>query len=118
MPPAEDAARAESWLYEGRDQRGVDAHEILRGFIDRTDRILQLIDTFVPECAWLDDSGTLTYLHATVSPKRHRVRVTETPMYLDSLLADQPLPGGLVPLLDAVTLRILQVHGFPTSLTP
>src|SRR3546814_9683624 len=53
MPPAEDAARAESWLYEGRDQRGVDAHEILRGFIDRTDRILQLIDTFVPECAWL-----------------------------------------------------------------
>src|SRR3546814_2464380 len=65
--PAEEAARAESWLYEGRDQRGVDAHEILRWFIDRTDRILQLIDTFVPECAWLDDSGTLTYLHATVS---------------------------------------------------
>src|SRR3546814_2953399 len=71
MPPAEDAARAESWLYEGRDQRGVDAHEILRGFIDRTDRILQLIDTFVPECAWLDDSGTLTYLHATVRSEEH-----------------------------------------------
>src|SRR3546814_532718 len=111
MPPAEDAARAESWLYEGRDQRGVDAHEILRGFIDRTDRILQLIDTFVPECAWLDDSGTLTYLHATVSTKRHRVRVPETPMYLDALLADQPLTGGLEPRLADVHLRILTVIG-------
>lgn len=39
LPPAEDAARAETWLYEGRDHAGVDAHEILRGFADRTDRI-------------------------------------------------------------------------------
>src|SRR3546814_10347946 len=73
-PPAEDAARAETWLYEGRDHTGVDAHEILRGFADRTDRILQLIDALMPECAWLDDGETLTYLHSTVSTKRHRVR--------------------------------------------
>src|SRR3546814_3469549 len=38
LPPAEDAVRAETWLYEGRDHTGVDAHEILRGFADRTDR--------------------------------------------------------------------------------
>ena len=31
LPPAEDAARAEGWLYEGREQSGVDAREILRG---------------------------------------------------------------------------------------
>ena len=43
LPPAEDAARAESWLYEGRERGGADAHEVLRGFIDRTDRILSLI---------------------------------------------------------------------------
>ena len=49
LPPAEDAARAETWLYEGRDHAGVDAHEVLRGFADRTDRILQLIDAFMPE---------------------------------------------------------------------
>ena len=28
LPPAEDAARAEGWLYEGRDQTGVDPREI------------------------------------------------------------------------------------------
>src|SRR3546814_10211852 len=43
--------RRSSDLYEGRERGGVDAHEVLRGFIDRTDRILQLVDAFMPECA-------------------------------------------------------------------
>ncbi|MCO5062792.1 MAG: conjugal transfer protein TrbE [Rhizobiaceae bacterium] len=118
LPPAEDAARAESWLYEGRDRGGADAHEALRGFADRTDRILQLVDAFVPECAWLDDAETLTYLHSTVSTKRQRVRVPETPIYLDALVADQSLTGGLEPRLGDMHLRILTIVGFPTATTP
>ena len=118
LPPAEDAARAENWLYEGRADRGVDPHEILRGFVDRTDRVLQLIEAFMPECAWLDDGETLTYLHSCISTRRHRVRVPETPMYLDALLADQPLTGGLEPLLGDAHLRVLTIVGFPTATTP
>ena len=118
LPPVEDAARAEGWLYEGRDQPGVNAGEILHSFVDRTDRILQLIEAFMPESAWLDDAETLTYLHSTVSTKRHRVRVPETPMYLDALLADQPLAGGLEPRLGASHLRVLTIIGFPTATTP
>jgi type IV secretion system protein VirB4 len=118
LPPAEDAARAETWLYEGREQSGVDPHEVMRGFIDRTDRVLALLDGFMPECGWLDDTETLTYLHSTVSTKRHRVRVPETPVYLDALLADQPLTGGLEPRLGDQHLRVLTVIGFPTATTP
>lgn len=118
LPPAEDAARAESWLYEGKADRGVDAWEALRGFVDRTDRILQLVEAFMPECAWLDDVETLTFLHTTVSTKRYRVRVPETPMYLDALVADQPLTGGLEPRLGEAHLRILTIVGFPTATTP
>ncbi|PZP76020.1 MAG: conjugal transfer protein TrbE [Delftia acidovorans] len=118
LPPAEDAARAESWLYEGREQTGVDARDILRGFVDRTDRVLALLDGFMPECEWLDDAATLTYLHSTVSTNRHRVRVPETPIYLDALLADQPLTGGLAPRLGDVHLRVLTIVGFPTATTP
>ncbi len=118
LPPAEDAARAESWLYEGKADRGVDAWEALRGFVDRTDRILQLVEAFMPECAWLDDVETLTFLHSTVSTKRYRVRVPETPMYLDALVADQPLTGGLEPQLGEAHLRILTIVGFPTATTP
>jgi type IV secretion system protein VirB4 len=118
LPPAEDAARAETWLYEGREQTGINPHEVLRGFVDRTDRILQLVEGFMPECAWLDDAETLTYLHSTVSCRRHRVRVPEIPMYLDALLADQPLTGGLEPRLGNAHLRVLTIVGFPTATTP
>jgi type IV secretion system protein VirB4 len=118
LPPAEDAARAESWLYEGRETKGVDPREAMSGFADRTDRILRLVEAFMPECRWLDDPETLTYLHGCVSTNRHRVRVPETPMYLDALLADQPLTGGLEPRLGAAHLRILTITGFPTATTP
>ena len=118
LPPAEDAARTEAWLYEGRERSGIDPKDILRTFTDRTDRVLALLDGFMPECAWLDSSETLTYLHSTVSTKRHRVRVPETPIYLDALLADQPLTGGLEPRLGTEHLRILTIVGFPTATTP
>jgi type IV secretion system protein TrbE len=118
LPPAEDASRAEAWLYEGRDGRGVDGRELLAGFVDRTDRVLHLVEGFMPEARWLDDVETLTYLHATVSTRRHRVRVPETPMHLDAILADEPLVGGLEPQLGNAHLRTLTVMGFPSQTWP
>ncbi|TYL72272.1 conjugal transfer protein TrbE [Bradyrhizobium cytisi] len=119
LPPAESAAVAERLLYEGSHRGpGADAREVLSGFVDRTNRVLQLVEDFMPECGWLDDEATLTYLHSTVSTKRHRVRVPEIPMYLDALLADQPLTGGLEPMLGDAHVRVLTVVGFPTVTTP
>jgi len=118
MPPAEDAARAESWLYEGKAEKGINPKELLDLFIDRTERLLRLIDGFVPEVAWLDDGDTLTYLHSCVSTRSHRVRVPETPMHLDAVLADEPLTGGLEPRLGRAHLRTLTVVGFPSSTFP
>lgn len=119
LPPAESAAAAERLLYEGSHRAaGADAREVLAGFVDRTGRVLQLVEGFMPECSWLDDEQTLTYLHSTVSTKRHRVRVPEIPMYLDALLADQSLTGGLEPMLGEAHLRVLTLVGFPTATTP
>ncbi|QLH13053.1 conjugal transfer protein TrbE [Paracoccus pantotrophus] len=118
LPPAEEAARAESWLYEGRETSGVNPWEQLRGFIDRSDRVLALLDGFMPECAWLEDGETLTYLHSTISTNRQRVRLPEVPMHLDALLADQPLTGGLEPRLGEQHLRVLTITGFPGATTP
>ncbi|WP_158915827.1 conjugal transfer protein TrbE [Caulobacter sp. S45] len=118
LAPAEDTARAEGWLFEGGDKRGVDPHEVLRTFIDRTQRVLQLMEGFVPEAAWLGDAETLTYLHSTISTHRHDVRVPELPMHLDAILPDQPLTGGLEPRLGTAHLRTLTVMGFPSSTYP
>ena len=89
LPPPEEAARAEAFLYEGRVDAGIDPHQILRGFIDRTDRVLQLIEGFVPEAAWLSDCETLTYLHSCISMRRRacayrRHRCISTPSWSTS----------------------------------
>ena len=118
MPPAEEAARAESWLYEGRSRDGVDAKELLKNFIDRTDRLLHLVEGFMPESGWLDDGDTLTYLHSTISTRRQRVRVPEVPTYLDAILADEPLTGGLEPRLGDHHLRTLTITGLPSVTFP
>ena len=118
LPPVEERGRAARWLYEGGAEKGVDWPAQVRGFIDRTDRLLALIEGLMPEAAWLDDEATLTFLHAAVSTSRHPVRLPETPMHLDALLADQPLVGGLEPRLGKAHLRVLSVTGFPTATWP
>jgi len=118
LPPVEDAARAEGWLYEGRDHQGADWRGALAGFVDRTDRVLALIEGFMPEAGWLDDTGTLTYLHSCISTGQQRVRVPEVPMYLDAILVDQDLTGGLEPRLGSAHLRTLTVMGFPSQTWP
>ena len=118
MPPAQTAARAETWLYEGKAGQDVSGREHLASFIDRTDRLLRLIEGFVPEAAWLDDGETLTYLHSCISTRAQKVRVPETPMYLDCLLADEPLTGGLEPRLGRAHLRTLTIIGFPSATFP
>ena len=118
LPPADDAARAEAWLYENRAQGAADWRAALEGFIDRTDRVLALIEGFMPEAEWLDDGETLTYLHSCISTRRQRVRVPETPMYLDAILVDEDLTGGLEPRLGRAHLRTLTVMGFPSQTWP
>src|SRR3989344_4718095 len=99
-------------------QGGVDWRERLESFISETDRFFDLLDGVMPEIVWLDDSQTLTYLHATVSTRHYPVAVPEHPFYLDALLADSALLGGLAPMLGDQHLRVASVRGFPTSTWP
>jgi len=97
----------------GRDWRGA-----LGNFIAETNRALDLFAAFMPEVRALNSAETLTYLHGCISNRRHPVAVPETPMYLDGLLADTPLVGGLEPMLGERHLRTLTVTGFPNMSRP
>ena len=118
LPPEDVKTRAASLLYEHREQQGVDWRARLTTFISETDRIVDLLDGVMPEIAWLDDNETLSYLHGCISTRRHPVAVPEVPFHLDALLADEPLTGGLAPMLGAHHLRAVTVRGFPTSTWP
>ena len=57
MPPAEDAARAEGWLFEGRAQTGVDPKEVLASFVDRSKARPHLCPPCVmPGTSWPPDA--------------------------------------------------------------
>ena len=118
LPPADDAARAEAWLYENRARGSSGWQAVVAGFIDQTDRVLALLDGFMPEADWLDDGETLTYLHSCISTRLQRVRVPEIPMHLDAILVDEELTGGLEPRLGDAHLRTLTITGFPTQTWP
>lgn len=118
LPPEESRARAGRLLYENQKTEGVDWRERLTTFVSETERFFGLLEGVMPEIRWLDDSQTLTYLHACISTRRHAVAVPEVSMHLDTLLADEPLTGGLEPMLGGLHLRVLTVRGFPTSTWP
>ncbi len=119
LPPPDTQASAERALIErGASDRRRDWREALASFVAETDRALDLLAGFMPEVRALDDEETLTFLHGTVSAKRHRVTVPETPIYLDAVLADTPLAGGLEPMLGELHLRTLTLLGFPSVSRP
>ncbi len=118
LPPEESRARAANMLYENTPTQGVDWRERLAAFIAETDRIFDLLDGVMPEIAWLDDPGTLTYLHATVSTRHYALSLPEVPFHLDALLADCALVGGLAPMLGDQHIRAATIRGFPASTWP
>jgi len=119
LPPPDQVNRAERALLETPpDEHGVDYRDHLEAFVAETDRALDLLSGLMPVCAPLDDAETLTYLHGTVSTRRHPVAVPETPMYLDAVLADTPLAGGLEPMLGEHHLRTVTVLGYPNTTRP
>ena len=118
LPAPEGRARAGAMMLDAPDRPAVNWREQLASFVEQTERFGALLDGFLPDLAWLDDTETLTYLHGTVSTRRHAVAVPETPAYLDALLADEPLTGGLEPMLGASHLRVMTVRGFPASTWP
>lgn len=119
LPPADQVDTASRALVErGDDARGRDWRQALAAFVAETDRALDLFSGFMPEVRPLDDGETLTFLHGTISARRHPVAVPETPIYLDGLLADTPFTGGLEPVLGDAHLRTLTILGFPNLSRP
>jgi len=114
LPPPDTQAGAERMFVEkSGGAQGRDWRDALGGFVSETDRACDLLSSFMPEIRPLDDEETLTHLHAAISGKRHRVAVPETPVYLDAVLADTPLTGGLEPVLGEKHLRTITLLGFP-----
>lgn len=82
-------------------------------FQNECDGVLRLFQECLKEARPLNDSETLTYLHSCISNSDHTVEVPRIPMYLDAVLADTPLVGGMKPMLGEEHLRVVSILSFP-----
>ncbi len=119
LPPVEASTRAEGLLFERADKvPAVDYRHQLERFLMDSTRVFDALAALTLELEVLDSGAALTYLHGTISPRDHAVAVPEVPCYLDAVLADSPLLGGLRPKLGNEHLAIVGILGFPDVTRP
>ena len=119
LPPADQAGRLENIIIEDpTDAPHAFWDDNISSFQRDTSRILDLVETLMPEAGWLDDDETLTFLHSCISTKRHPVKTPDIPAYIDAFLTDCDLKGGLAPELGGDALRVVSVDGFPSMTEP
>jgi type IV secretion system protein VirB4 len=119
LPVADQVAQAERTLVESTHATvGRNWRQDLAAFVAETEKVSDLVSGFMAEVRALDDAETLTYLHRAISTKRHRVKAPETPIYLDAILTDTGLIGGIEPMLGDQHLRTVTVLGFPNMTRP
>ncbi len=117
MPGADMMSSAGQVLVEAANDAPVarDWKTELSGFIERTDGVVDLLAGIMPSIEALGDDDVLTYLHDTVSTRHHTIKRPDVPMYLDTLLVDTPLFGGMQPVLGDEHTRTLTLIGFPNQ---
>jgi type IV secretion/conjugal transfer VirB4 family ATPase len=119
LPPDEKYLKAGNKLVENSNTgKEISYDKYLEEFIEHTDRIGGMLSEVMPEFKALDDSETLSYLHYTISMKDFKIKVPETPMYLDAILADESLYGGLQPRIGNKHIRTASIVSFPGSTIP
>lgn len=119
LPPRESAGKVNQMMVVGNASSGQQNYQKVLKFFETTLlRLYDILRDFMFELTLLDDAQTLTYLHSCISTHHHPISVPDVPMYLDGVLADTPLLGGLEPQLGDQHLRTITILGFPSTSVP
>lgn len=112
-PPSQKQQQLWSLFFKDASSEKTNGRDTLDYFLKTVEGIVSLVRSLVPMVKELDNEETLTYLHSTISTKRHKVVVPEVPMYLDILLPDQELHCGLECKLGDSFLKTITIRSFP-----
>ncbi|SON81026.1 Type IV secretory pathway, VirB4 component (fragment) [Xanthomonas phaseoli pv. phaseoli] len=126
LPPKARESTARAWFFTDPDGQRKSAanrdrqtiNDWLDKFLVERVRLLEAFSAILPEVHALDDSELLTYLHDTISTKRHPVVPGDVSQELCRVLPDTPLIGGKEPKLGKHHMGIITVRQFPTQTTP
>lgn len=111
-------------LFEGGEQ-AVDLKDIetkrreeLEVFMRHTRDVAAQLRGMCASLHWLDDTEMLEWLHGTISTHRHPIRPPDTPMYIDALLADEPIQCGTEMKIGREHVRVISVKHYPNHSHP
>ena len=103
---------------KSEDQNDAGYKKLMNHFSATVNQLYDIMQDFMYEIKALDDEETLTYLHNCISEKTHPITLPDNPSYLDAVLADTPLVGGLEPKLGKYFIKTISILGFPTTSVP
>ena len=103
---------------KSEEEHDVGYKKLMNYFSATVNQLYDIMQDYMYEIKELDDEQTLTYLHNCVSERIHKVRVPDNSSYLDGVLADTPLLGGLEPKLGKYFLKTISILGFPSTSVP
>jgi type IV secretion system protein VirB4 len=121
LPPAENMTRLTDLFIErptSGDNGRVSYRAHYEHFLGQVDQIVNLMASFMPEVHPLNDSETLTYLHSCISDRRLNVAVPDVPFFLDEMITDRPLTGGLSPRLGGLFLKTVSLRAYTNRTLP
>ncbi len=118
LPPTDETRRLERWLFDGAAKAGRDWRTALDAFRRDVDGLTDLLADALPEARPLDDEALLTFLHGCVSTRRQRIAPPGAPVFLDAMLAHEPLTGGVAPQLGDHHLKVVSVRSLPSATRP
>jgi type IV secretion system protein VirB4 len=115
-PPLKQTGRTKAASKAMLDRRV--AREALEAFQRSVAQAFGMFEGVVAEFHALSDDETLSYLKRQVSPRATSVRAPGGATFLDGMLCDAPLVGGIAPMLGNKHLRVLTIKGFPPFTHP
>lgn len=89
----------------------------VKTFRETLNRVGNMLALIMPDIRPLRADEEATYLHTTVSTKRHPIRVNED-LYLNTYCCDSSLLGGIKPKLGDKHMRLVTVLNFPPAASP
>ena len=117
--PEDRTAKASKLLFENKPagaERGM--AEQIETFRETVRQVVDLLEPLFPVIEPLDDTATLTYLHDCISWSSVSIRPPDGVQLFDSFLYDTDLLPGLEPKLGDRWIKLLGIHGFPTTTMP
>ena len=117
--PEDRTAKASKLLFENKPagaERGM--VEQIETFRETVRQVIDLLEPLFPMIEPLDDAATLTYLHDCISWSSASIRPPDGVQLFDSFLYDTDLLPGLEPKLGDRWIKLLGIHGFPTTTMP